>query len=280
MSNVKDIPPVPDALRGNTFDAGNPGALVDPSQVPDWEMKLAALAKETLASERPPGQFFSTKGGQLSFNRIPLNNNEMNVVITAAMFENVYYTEKFSADKISAPTCYAFAIGTDENMAPHRLAHAPQHGDCANCPQNKWGSDPGGGKGKACKNMRRLAVIPASNADDPETVKKATTGFIRVPVTSTKEWAAYVRTLAQAGRTPLTVITNIKLVPDAKTMHKFLFTFVKDVSDRDCMKALVERHEFDVLDITTPYPAKDDGQQAATPAAQPAAAPAGAGKFG
>ena len=30
---------------------------------------------------------------------------------------------------------------------------------CKDCPQNEWGSDPKGGKGKACKNMHRLMIL-------------------------------------------------------------------------------------------------------------------------
>ena len=30
---------------------------------------------------------------------------------------------------------------------------------CADCPHNQWGTDPKGGKGKACKNMVRVYVL-------------------------------------------------------------------------------------------------------------------------
>ena len=271
MSTTDKIPPIPDALRvaGQVYEASG-GQVVDPAQLPDWQMKLAALAKQTVASERPPGQFFSTKSGILSFNKIPLNGNQFNGIITAAMFENVFYMEKFNAEKISAPTCYAFAIGTDEGMAPHQQAHKAQAPTCAVCPNFKWGSDPGGGKGKACKQMRRLAVIPATGTD-AEAIRKATVGFIRVPVTSTKEWANYVRTLAQSGRTPLTVVTNIALVPDAKTMHRFLFTFVSDIAEPELQEALVRRNEFDTLDIQAPYPNKEENGTVAAAPTPPAA---------
>jgi hypothetical protein len=235
-----------------------------------------------LESERPPGQFFSTKSGILSFNKIPLTNNEMDVVITAQVFENVFYTEKFSAERISSPTCYAFGVGTDEGMAPHKLAHKAQHPTCHGCHNNAWGSDPGGGRGKACKNLRRLCLIPAGNAVDAEAINKATAGFLRVPVTSTKPWAEYVRELSLKGRTPLTVVTKIKLVPDPKTMHALQFSFVRPVDDRSVQEALVNRHSFDLLDIVTPYAPKDEGNTAGQQQNQQAAAamPASSVKFG
>jgi len=261
MSNTP-IPPAPEHLRA--------GEIVDPSKMPDWERKLHEIAKTTLESERPPGQFFSTKSGILSFNKIPLNNNEMNVVVTAQIFENAYYPEAFDAGKITAPTCYAFGVGTADNMAPHALAHQPQHADCHTCPNAKFGTaKTGSGKGKACRNLRRLCVIPAGNAQDAEGVSKATAGFIRLPVFSVIAWAEYVRSLSLARRTPLTVVTKMKLVPDQRAMFKFVFEFVSDITDRGVQESLVNRHSFDELDLVQPYPAKDEGTTAAPAAAAP-----------
>jgi len=259
------IPPVPEHLRG--------GEVVDLSQMPDWERKLHEIAKQTVEAERPPGQFFSTKSGVLAFNKIPVANNEMNVVVTASIFENAYYPEAFDAGKITAPTCYAFGIGTDAGMSPHPMAHKAQNPDCHTCPHAKYGTaKTGSGKGKACRNLRRLCVIPAGFANDPDNVRKATAGFIRLPVYSVKEWAAYVRELAATNRTPLTVVTKMKLVPDQKAMFKFVFQAVANITDRTVMEALVKRHEFDESDLISPYPAKEEGTTAAQPQAvqQPA----------
>jgi hypothetical protein len=241
--------------------------------MPDWERKLHEIAKQTLESERPPGQFFSTKSGVLTFNKIPLNGNEMNVVVTAQIFENAYYPEAFDAGKITAPTCYAFAVGTEEGMAPHAMAHKPQSPLCHTCAHAKFGTaTTGSGKGKACRNLRRLCVIPAGNAINAEATQKATAGFIRLPVFSVIEWAKYVRELSLRQRTPLTVVTKMKLVPDQKAMFKFVFEFVSDITDRDVMEALVNRHTFDEGDLQQPYPAKDEGTAVAAPAAAQQAA--------
>jgi len=257
------IPPIPEHLR--------PGEMVDPSTMPDWERKLHDIAKQTVEAERPPGSFFSTKSGVLSFNKIPVANNEMQVIVTASIFENAYYPEAFDAGKITAPTCYAFGIGTDQGMAPHPMAHKAQNPDCHTCPHAKYGTaKTGSGRGKACRNLRRLCVIPAGAASSAEGVRKATAGFIRLPVYSVKEWAEYVRALAGAKRTPLTVITKMRLVPDQKAMFKFVFESMGDVTDRAVQEALVIRHEFDEGDLVAPYPAKEENGPAAQPAAQQA----------
>ena len=45
-----------------------------------------------------------------------------------------------------------------DNVTPDADAQQPQSQYCANCPMNAWGSDPKGGKGKACQEYKRVAV--------------------------------------------------------------------------------------------------------------------------
>ena len=45
-----------------------------------------------------------------------------------------------------------------DNVMPDADAQQPQSQYCANCPMNAWGSDPKGGKGKACQEYKRVAV--------------------------------------------------------------------------------------------------------------------------
>jgi transposase len=247
--------------------------------MPDWERKLLALTKTTVEAARAPGQFFGTKSGVLTFNKIPLNNNEMEVLITAQVFDNSYYPRPYDADKIESPDCFALARATPDVpnpvMVPSPNSFDIQNHDCASCPKAKFGTaTTGTKKGKACRNMRRLSVIPAAVLRDGEAARKAPAGFIRLAVYSVKEWQQYVGELAKVHRSPHTVVTKMKLVPDVKAQHKFVFSFVSDITDRGVLEAVTIRNEMDEADMMVPYPVKTPEE-----AAQQATAPAGAPSF-
>lgn len=54
----------------------------------------------------------------------------------------------------TAPDC-----ASDDGITGIAFTADGPGGDCATCPFNQWGSDPKGGKGKACKDMRNLFIL-------------------------------------------------------------------------------------------------------------------------
>lgn len=201
-----------------------------------YDAKLAAIAEQYSKTEASAatGAFFSTRGGILSWNNTPLKNNEMAVIIVDSIMENVYYEADFDPDTPMSPNCYAF--GRDEfQMVPHEAVIAAGSNistNCEDCPYNEWASADKG-KGKKCRNVRRLAMISAGTLDrdgelepieDPEALFGAEVGFMKLPVTSVKNYANYVKTLAtQLKRPPFAVYTKVTLVPDAKSQFKVMF---------------------------------------------------------
>ena len=192
-----------------------------------WEKEMAAEAEAAATSEQTTGgQFIGTRGGRLSWGGAAVPGNAIRVVILDYCRENTFYEGKFDPDAPQSPACYAFSRDGTE-LAPHEKAASPQHEVCTGCPQNEWGSADTG-RGKACKNMRRLALVAEDSADDTD----AEVFFLKVPVTSVKSWSGYVQTLAEAKRRPPHgVVTEIKLVPDVKTQFQMEFRLVDVVSD-------------------------------------------------
>ena len=90
---------------------------------------------------------------------------------------------------------------------------------------NEWESGENG-RGKACKNIRKFAAIPADEAEDLE---EAEVRAFTIPVTSVKNWSRYVRTLADMGRPYWSVVTRVKVSPDKKSQFKVTFSFVEQV---------------------------------------------------
>lgn len=213
------------------------------NQLTVFEDQLAALATESVKAEQASLQttFLSTKGGTLTYRGDPVANNKLACVILTGPVERLYYSSRYDPTKIVPPDCFAIGASTME-MAPAAGAPKPQHSKCEGCPMNEWGSSPTGGKGKACRETRRLLLVPADAISTAETVKTAEVAALRPPVTSLKNYANYVQTVAATlKRPPLAVISEISVAPDAKTQFKVNFSMVKPIEDTGVIQALIER---------------------------------------
>lgn len=245
-----------------------------------WDEELAKQAEIAAGMEASAGggQFFSTRGGQLSWQDAPLPNNEMAVIILDTIFENVYYEGRYDPDTPQGPSCFAF--GRDESeMAPHKIVfEAGQNQDktCEGCENNEFGSAETG-RGKACRNTRRLAMIPAGqfsrNGDlelfeNEDHFATTTVGFMKLPVTSVKGYANFVKQVAGAlKRPPFGIITRVAVVPDAKTQFKVTFEPIEKVSD-DLMAVIMQRREEVMATIDFPYQLERDEQPPPKPASR------------
>jgi hypothetical protein len=265
--------------EGAVIPAANGGAVALPE---DMVAKLAEYAKQTQQTETVKGQFFGTRAGVLSFNKQPLPNNSMDVIILSSMFENVYYPEKFNANKIESPLCFAFSH-SGLNMVPHDMATEQQAESCATCIQSKWTLDPVDNKRrKPCKEQRRLSCLPVSATDEASKVADATVGYLRVPVTSVKFWAAYAQKLAGGGIPPFAAVTRVTIKPDAQTQVRFEFECLRTITDPDVLAELFKRHDLEADAMAFPYekrnteaPVPPEG----TPPIPPAPGTQPAGKF-
>lgn len=221
--------------------------------VANYEDRLAAMAAESAQQEANVGGggFISVKGGQLTYQGNTIKGNELDVVVLTSIHENVYYgDERYDPDNPQPPVCYAF--GTDDkDMAPHAEAAEPQHETCEGCPHNEFGTADNG-KGKACKNIRRLAMIPGDPLDE-ETVETATVAHLKVPVTSVKGWASFVKTVATLDKLPpLGVVARIGVIPDPKTQFKVTFQKVDRVP-KNLLGPIIDRAEAEKEAIRFPY---------------------------
>lgn len=189
--------------------------------VANYDEMLAKMATAAKAVEKPQTSNIGCRAGILTYNGDPVPDNKLECIVLASTHANLYYTEKFDPADPKNPVCFAYSED-GENMVPHPKSQYPQAKSCNECPWNKWNSDPEGGKGKACKNGRRLALIPAGTTlEDLPTAEIAT---FNIPVTSVKNWGQYVNKLATLfNRPPMAMITEISAKPDLKTQFKIFF---------------------------------------------------------
>lgn len=219
------------------------------------EKELLAQAQVAKATEESValGQFFGTQGGILAFNGSPIKDNKMDVIVVDHILQNTYYKGKFKADTPQTPVCYAFGR-VDKELAPHKNCSDPQHEQCKGCENNEFGTSDLG-RGKACKNGRRLACIAANVLDKPDGIADAPIAYLTVPVTSVRGWAGYVQQLANAlGIPPLGVVTEVEVVKDAKTQFKVTFKAKERVTDKVALSALLARQKLVAAEIAFPFP--------------------------
>lgn len=235
--------------------------------VANWDEELAKQAAAAAEQEASTGggNFFSLRGGQLKLNGTVLPDNQMAVVVLDALIENVYYEGAFDPEDPQSPICYAFGRD-DKTMAPHADATKPQAESCAACPLNQWGSLVVSGqqrRGKACRNRRRLGLIPAGTLKGmhftpfatSEEIANAPLAYLALPPTSLGGFATYTKQLAGAlNRPPRAMFTRIALVPDTKSQFKVTFTALNPVSN-ELLGAVMARSKEVAAVIEFPYQA-------------------------
>ena len=192
----------------------------------------------------------------------PAAGLEVIVLKTHPGVAKTYYSKGFSEGSVEKPDCYS-----NDGTAPAADAQSPQAKKCAACPHNQWGSKitEDGKKGKSCADVKRLAVAPAGQINDPM--------LLRVPAASLKTWDQYVDLLKKRGVPPPAVVTKVGF--DYTVAHPAL-TFkpigfideamaveVKEVLDTDAVQNIIGG---------APTAAEVDNGEAETPkaAAKPA----------
>lgn len=238
--------------------------------VANWDEQFAKDAEIAAAQEASTGvgKFFSLKSGVLSFGGSPMPDNQMAVVILEGIMENTYFDSAYDPENVDAPACYAFGRN-EQTMEPHEKAGDKQSDRCATCPQNEFGSAETG-RGKACANKRRLAIIPAGSLNSAgkfteytkaEQFKTTPIGYLRVPTLSTAGYAAFVKQLNNAlKKPPHAMYTKIKVVPDPKSQFRVTFEPLKEIP-KDLISPIMERRQQALTDIEAPYPPKQENQE-------------------
>ena len=239
----------------------------------NWKERMAGYAKQAVAiadEAGSGGQFLSFKAGQITYKGAAVAGNKLDVVVLHGILENALYGADYDSDNPQPPICYAFGTSEDE-MKPHPKAPSPQHEKCVGCEKNKFGSAEKG-RGKACKNIMRLAVISAKPLD-ADTVKKAEVVYMRVPVMSVGNYTQYTKQLnALHGLPPFAVVTQLGTVPDAKSQFRVTFEDIGHIEDEAVGDLIIAQYEAQVESIKFPYTvATVKDEEEAKPEAKPAA---------
>lgn len=199
--------------------------------------------------------------------RIP--EDTLRAVIIDAIPVNENYTKDFDPDGFSAPDCYAFgrAFGTGELIKPRDMAPNPEdvakpfNPTCDGCPAHEWGSADKG-RGKACKETQRLAVLAES---DLENIEDGEIAYIKLPVTSIKNFAGFSRQLNDVyHRPPMAFLTEIKLVKvtdGSLPGWSVEFKLISQIEEPEVLDALFDRYDKEIKAIAFPWQKNTETEQ-------------------
>lgn len=239
--------------------------MSDQTALTRYEERFAQEAERYAGAETATGRFLSLKGGILTFDDQPMPGNQACVIVLDSVLERTYYASKYDpdAERNKPPVCYAFAHpGDEEEVGPHPSMQAdlsyfkPQSDRCRDCAHNAWGSADTG-RGKACGERRRLAILPAGyykprkgSRDfdleiftDLDYYSKTDIVYMKLPVTSVPLWAKYVTGLnTNHRRPPFGAITRIYVEPDQKSQFKVHFELL-ELLPPEAFETIFRRHE-------------------------------------
>lgn len=188
--------------------------------------------------------------GALPSNKISLRNKEFKlpdgqsspgplecVILDFAWFM-VNYPGVYNSNNPQSPNCFAMGRENPDSglLTPDPSVTNPQHSDCKNCPMNEWGSSPVG-KGKACKNQRRLIIVPPNFTEETEPMT------LYVSPAGLKNFDAYVARLKNEHQIlPVQAVTEVSF--DSAVSYSLLqFKFVARHDNVQLAWALRERSQ-------------------------------------
>ena len=204
----------------------------------NYEEQLAKEASEIAKRiAAPTGDRIRFNANRAFITPDGMEGETLEVVIVDFVSSNLFYDGPFDRDNPQPPGC--FAIGPEPPLlVPSPNSPNKQAETCSSCPNNQFGSALTG-KGKACKNTRLLALMPASAIDSDD---EAPIWIMSVPPTSLKAYDSYVHLLAAKHKTvPIGVVTEISLDP-ANTFASPRFRVVRPLQPKE-LGPFMERRE-------------------------------------
>ena len=209
--------------------------------------ELAKRAEENIVAESA-GNFISTRGRRFTYKGETLSD-ELNVIVLGYAQDYAYFDRDFDPDNPHPPACFAVDIIKAADLKPHAKAPNRQNPTCVNCQWNEFGS--GRGKGKACKNQYRLALVSSDDVNGD-------IALIRVSPIGYRGWEAYVNSLHRKYQTtPAGVYTELGFDDEQPDFPVVKAQFMEEIKEADILSTVLEREKEAREMLLEPYYAVD-----------------------
>lgn len=166
----------------------------------------------------------------------PAASIELVILRAPEAVSKVYYKSSFIDGSNVKPDCQSV-----NGVRPDKSIAKPVHPQCADCPMNQWASriSEEGKAGKACTDVKRLAVVPQKN------IRNEAMGgplLLRIPPASLKELKTYADALMGHGFHYAAVATRIQFDMD-KAYPKFTFSAIRALTDEEADDVIAMRDD-------------------------------------
>jgi hypothetical protein len=154
----------------------------------------------------------------------PRGSIDVVIVKANALLSKTWYEGGWDENNNNPPDC-ASANG----IVPDQGVAKPQAPACLGCPKNAWNSAPGGGKGKACGDHRRMAVVPFTD------LKNEYFGgplLLRCPAASLQDMALFDARYKNLGYPYFTMAIKIGFDPQ-ESFPKFTFAAIRPLTEAE-----------------------------------------------
>ena len=135
----------------------------------------------------------------------------------------VWYENGYEEGSNAAPDCWS-----NNGVTPDPQATKKQCDTCALCRHNAFGTGPNG-KGKACSDSKRVAVVPVG---DIQNTLFGGPMLLRIPAASLNEFGMYADVMAKAGFPLYAIATRVSFDPDV-AYPKFKFHGIRPLIDAE-----------------------------------------------
>lgn len=196
----------------------------------------------------------------------PKGSIEVVILKANAQLSKTWYENGFDENNSAPPDC-----SSANGVVPDQGVPKKQSNTCINCPRNQWNTAANGGKGKACGDHRRLAVVPLTDIPNEHFGGPM---LLRCPAASLQDLSAFDQKYKQQGYPYFAI--GVKISFDHQESYpKFVFEAIRPLSDDEARLVIQHRASFEVARVIS-----ENTQTVSTPATEPPAgflaAPTGA----
>lgn len=170
----------------------------------------------------------------------PMGSIDIVILKANPALSKTWYENGWDENSNSPPDCASANGVTPDQGVPKR-----QSVTCANCPRNAWGTAPNGGKGKACGDHRRLAVVPTNDLDN--TIFGGPM-LLRCPAASLQDLATFDSKYKAAGYPYFSMGIKVSFDPQ-ESFPKLVFTAVRPLNDDEARKVVALRASDEVARV-------------------------------
>lgn len=161
----------------------------------------------------------------------PLTYIDLIILGTNENVSKVYFGD-WNEDNASGPICASL-----KGDVPDPGVSIPQAKACGICPNNEWITKPGGGRGKACQDHKRMAVLlmPAMTKKMLGTPLLEPV-YLKIPPGSLKSLKKFSDELQHEGIPSAAVVTRISFSQDR--LFEFSFKVIQALTDAEAPRVL------------------------------------------